>query len=57
MVSQKQIKAWIPPAISIFKKYMPSTDVPYPSIHIVSDKALFPSVAIRKTAMRSTTTP
>ena len=41
MVTQKQIKAWVPTAIQIFKKFMPPTDVPFPSVHIVSEKTLF----------------
>lgn len=45
MVTQKQIKAWIPEALSIFKKYMPPFPgmdcIPIPEIHIVSDRTVF----------------
>lgn len=45
MVTQKQIKAWIPEALSLFQKYMPPFSgmgyIPTPEIHIVSDRTLF----------------
>lgn len=45
MVTQKQIKAWIPEALSIFQKYMPPFPgmeyIPIPEIHIVSDRTIF----------------
>ena len=41
MVTQKQIKDWLPTAIEIFQRFMPPTDVPFPSVHIISDKTVF----------------
>ena len=45
MVTQKQIKDWLPTAIEIFQRFMPPTDVLFPSVHIVSDKTVFPTRA------------
>ena len=41
MSTQKEIKEWIPRAVEIFRRFMPPTDVPMPSIHVVSDRTLF----------------
>ncbi len=41
MVTQKQIQEWLPTATLIFKRFMPLTDIPFPSVHIVSEKTLF----------------
>lgn len=38
MITQKQMKEWIPEAVEQFKAAMPPIDVPYPEIHIASDK-------------------
>lgn len=37
MLSQKQMKEWIPEAVESFKAAMPSVEVPYPEIHIGSN--------------------
>jgi len=41
VATQKKIQAWLPNAIQIFQKFMPPTNVPFPSIHIVSNKTVF----------------
>lgn len=37
----KKIQEWLPTATLIFKRFMPPTDIHFPSVHIVSEKALF----------------
>jgi len=41
MISQKQIKEWIPGALSAFQSIMPAIPVPYPEIRIASSSTLY----------------
>ena len=40
MLSQRKMKEWIPEALERFQTVMPTIDVPYPEIWIVSDKTM-----------------
>jgi len=40
MTTQKQLKEWIPEALSAFQSIMPSISTPYPEIHIASASTL-----------------
>ena len=40
MITQKQIKEWIPGALATFQSIMPSIPTPYPEIHIASSSTL-----------------
>lgn len=57
MVTQKQIKAWIPEALAIFQRFMPPfpgmDTIPIPEIHIVSDKTVFPTRKMLVAKLRS----
>ena len=41
MISQKQMKEWIPEAVAGFKAAMPPINAPYPEIRIVTDKTMY----------------
>lgn len=57
MVTQRQIKAWIPEALAIFQRFMPPfpgmDTIPIPEIHIVSDKTVFPTRKMLVAKLRS----
>lgn len=40
MTTQKQIKEWIPEAVSVFQSIMPPISTPYPDIQIASASTL-----------------
>ena len=54
VVSQKQMKEWIPGAIKDFQEKMPPVDIPYPEIHIVTDRTM---IATRNALLEKTQSP
>ena len=40
MLTQRKMKEWIPETVKLFQTVMPSIDVPYPEIWIVTDKTM-----------------
>ena len=40
MISQKQMKLWIPEALEQFQLAMPAVNAPYPEIRFASDRTM-----------------
>ena len=54
MISQRQLREWSQEAVIHFQSLMPTLDVPYPEIHIVSDRTMY---SVREAELKRTQSP
>lgn len=54
MISQRQLREWSQEAVSRFQSLMPAVEVPYPEIHIVSDRTMY---SVREAELKRTQSP